>query len=112
MDSVAFIATQGGLIGLEPPGTQQGDLIAIVNGAAYPFVVRVVQGAEFFVLVGPCYVHGAMSKILTQGPEPEMALINRRFSRGRRKQVASRKQVPYQKTIATFRDKVISYIEV
>jgi hypothetical protein len=53
MHAVAFIAIQGGLIGLAPPSTQQGGLIAIVNGLAYPFVVRLVQGAGFYLLRWP-----------------------------------------------------------
>jgi hypothetical protein len=61
MDAVAFIVTQGGLIGLAPPSTQQGDLIAVVNRSAYPFVVPPVQGTGFYLLVGPCYIHGIMN---------------------------------------------------
>ncbi|RDW87387.1 hypothetical protein BP5796_03081 [Coleophoma crateriformis] len=60
MDGVVFIFTHGGLIGLATPGTRRGDLIAIINGAANPFVVRAVPGAHFFRLVGPCYIHGIM----------------------------------------------------
>jgi hypothetical protein len=51
MNSVAFVMTQHGLIGLAPLGTQQGDFIAIISRLAYPFVVRVIEGTEFFVLL-------------------------------------------------------------
>jgi hypothetical protein len=71
MDAVIFIATQGGLIGLAAPSTQQGGLIAIVNGSAYPFAVRPVQGAGFYLLVGPCYIHGIMNGVQYGGQSGE-----------------------------------------
>ena len=75
MHAVAFIATQGGLIGLAPPSTQQGGLVAIVNGSAYPFVVRLVQGAGFYLLVGPCYIHGIMNGVQYGGDASTITLI-------------------------------------
>ncbi|RDW75436.1 hypothetical protein BP6252_06578 [Coleophoma cylindrospora] len=71
MDGIVFFFTQRGLIGLAPPGTRKGDLIAIINGAAYPFVVRAVPGAHFFLLVGPCYTHGIMQGMKYEGEDIE-----------------------------------------
>lgn len=71
MDGVIFIFTHGGLIGLAPPGTRKGDIIAIINGSAYPFVIRTVPGVRFYLLVGTCYVHGVMQGMKYEGEDIE-----------------------------------------
>ena len=75
LDSVMFIVTGKGLIGLAPPGTKRGDLVAIIHGAAYPFIVRSVPGALFYKVVGPCYVHGIMSNVQYDGEPSTITLI-------------------------------------
>ncbi|KAK5662445.1 hypothetical protein OQA88_8356 [Cercophora sp. LCS_1] len=48
--------------GVGPKGMKSdgSDCIAILNGARMPFVVRKVEGADEFQLVGPCYSAGFM----------------------------------------------------
>ena len=75
LDSVVFIVTEKGLIGLAPPSIKRGDLIAIIHGATYPFVVRPVQGTLFYMVVGPCYVHGIMSNVRYEGEPTTITLI-------------------------------------
>lgn len=75
MDSIGFVVTEKGFIGLVPPGTQIGDRVAIISGAAYPFVVRPIPGATFFILVGPCYIQGLMHGMRYEGDPQTISLI-------------------------------------
>jgi hypothetical protein len=78
----SFLVTARGLLALVPPGTQNGDLIVVCEGANVPFVVRKTAPAgteeamsklnlsslqieeptsdQKFEFVGECYVHGRM----------------------------------------------------
>lgn len=63
MNSVSFIVGKQGHMGLAPPGVEAGDLIAVVHGAPYPFVLRRWMGTSFYALVGTCYIHGIMNGV-------------------------------------------------
>jgi hypothetical protein len=59
----SFVITDRGGIGLVPPGTKNGDIIVIFDGARTPFVVRELgmqDERSVFRLIGTCYIHGAM----------------------------------------------------
>ena len=45
-------------LGLVPPETQAGDIIALLQGGRLPFVLRSRGGP--WELIGPCYIHGIM----------------------------------------------------
>lgn len=54
-----------GFMALVPPGTEAGDVIAIIPGVVTPIIVRPhgrleEPGTIVFSLVGECYVHGLM----------------------------------------------------
>lgn len=67
-DHRKFAAIGGGYMGLVPAGTKVGNVIAIIQGAQTPFVLRPlgqVVSEELptrivYELVGECYVHGMM----------------------------------------------------
>ncbi|PVH69290.1 hypothetical protein DL98DRAFT_398707, partial [Cadophora sp. DSE1049] len=53
--------------GLAPPGTQPGDQIAMLSGHRTPFLLRkaphtriVGDTVEYWMVLGPVYVHGIM----------------------------------------------------
>jgi hypothetical protein len=55
--------TKNGYVGLVPPFTIIGDVVAVVVGAQTPFIVRPVHGGareSRYQLVGECYIHGIM----------------------------------------------------
>ena len=56
-----FFVTKSGYVGLAPENTQIGDIKCIFLGAPVPYVLRQHPKYERFELVGPCYLHGAMS---------------------------------------------------
>lgn len=49
-----------GYIGLVPANTEKGDQVAILSGAGTPYVIRKTK-EEKMLLVGECYIHGAMN---------------------------------------------------
>lgn len=53
-----FVATEKGIYGLCPRGTMPGDRVFLLQGAIVPLVLR--PSGEKWVLVGECYIHGAM----------------------------------------------------
>ena len=53
-----FVMTTGGLMALANTSTQPGDLVCVLEGAKFPWIIR-QHGAEYS-LIGDCYVHGAM----------------------------------------------------
>jgi Heterokaryon incompatibility protein (HET) len=55
-----FGITKSGRFTLLPIKTKPGDEIVLINGSAMPHVVRSI-GQDFFVLIGDCYLHGAMN---------------------------------------------------
>jgi len=62
--------TKNGYVGLGPPLSVIGDIVAVVIGAQTPFIVRRVKGtAEMnqFQLVGECYIHGIMDGEALEG---------------------------------------------
>ena len=63
VDNCRFFETERGEPGLGPPGTQHGDVVAVLAGGALPFVLRKshqgVRGIDqLYKLVGECYVEG------------------------------------------------------
>lgn len=59
-----FFISDDGYIGLAPRTTQsegETDVLAFIDGANVPFVLRDVgEDTSDYVLVGPCYIHGLM----------------------------------------------------
>jgi hypothetical protein len=53
-----FFATSEGHMGLGPKSMQPDDLVVILRGAIYPFILRNMEG--YYQLVGTAYVHGIM----------------------------------------------------
>jgi len=50
-----------GFVGVGPPSMQAGDLVCVIYGGSYPFVLRRVAGAEpMFQLIGQAYCDGIM----------------------------------------------------
>ena len=54
----SFAWTENSYMALLPCSTQPGDHIVVFPGHQMPFVIRPVQ--EYYMLIGPCYVHGMM----------------------------------------------------
>jgi hypothetical protein len=62
--------TESGDLGLVPAETRMGDRLVVLFGASVPFVVRKVAAAGpgyRHVIVGSCYVHGAMDGQMVDG---------------------------------------------
>ena len=57
-DRNTLFTLKDGYFGIGPPGTRKGDRLCILLGCEFPLVIR-PQGQQF-VLVGSCYVYGAM----------------------------------------------------
>lgn len=56
-----FGSTHNGYIGMFPLYAQPGDVIAVLFGGAWPFVLRKVPNTvNIYQLVRQCYVHGIM----------------------------------------------------
>ena len=55
-----FCITSKGYMGLFPRGTQLGDQICVFMGAPLPFVLRLQENSDSYLLIGECYVHGLM----------------------------------------------------
>ncbi|KAL8692922.1 MAG: hypothetical protein Q9218_002148 [Villophora microphyllina] len=57
-----FFMSDGGYAGLAPMNTQpETDVLAFINGANVPFVVRDLgEDSSDYLLIGPCYIHGLM----------------------------------------------------
>jgi hypothetical protein len=62
-------------MGLAPPGVKPGDLIAVVHGALYPFVLRPWIGTELYALVWTCYVHGIMKGVQCVNEDSTIQLL-------------------------------------
>lgn len=52
--------TEKGYVGLLPEFGKVGDRVYVFDGCHIPFLLRVVDGAERFRLIGECYVYGIM----------------------------------------------------
>ena len=63
-----FFITEENFIGLARAGTQQGDIIAILDGMRTPFILRRLGNGSDFQLFGPCYLHGAMRREMDSAP--------------------------------------------
>jgi hypothetical protein len=54
----AFCLTDRGRVGLVPPSTREGDIVAISQDGSVPIVLRAVK--DYHVWIGEAYVHGIM----------------------------------------------------
>ena len=57
-----FFLTESGYIGLGPKVTQKGDVVAILIGGPWPFILRLCEASceANYQFLGQCYVHGVM----------------------------------------------------
>ncbi|KAK6374613.1 hypothetical protein LTR64_002725 [Lithohypha guttulata] len=56
-----FGSTKENYLGMFPQFAQKGDMIAVLHGGEFPFVLRRVERQEkMYQLVGQCYLHGLM----------------------------------------------------
>jgi len=58
-----FCVTTGGAIGWVPKTAQSGDRVCFFIECALPYIIR--RDGEGWKLVGDCYMHGLMGKVLT-----------------------------------------------
>lgn len=65
----AFIQAHEGYIGLAPPETRPGDVVAIFLGCSKPLVLRPGQGR--YSIVGESFIYGLGDAIKLLGPLPE-----------------------------------------
>lgn len=64
-----LFATTGGDIGYGPLSCVIGDEVWVLENGRIPFILRPMQDASSFELVGECYVHGIMDgQLLANGP--------------------------------------------
>jgi hypothetical protein len=70
--SRAFFRTREGFLGVCPESANHGDLVALVLGFPLPLVIRPVkhQLRHCYLIVGPCYMPGAMYTELLLGQLP------------------------------------------
>jgi hypothetical protein len=54
-----FFSTRNGRHGLGPSEMLQGDIVAVLYGDRWPFLLRPV-GDEYYRMIGICYVEGIM----------------------------------------------------
>ena len=59
LDNRRFFVTSAGRIGLGPQTMQDDDIISVLYGGKWPFVLRHIGGDEY-EFIGHCYVHGIM----------------------------------------------------
>jgi hypothetical protein len=67
-----FCTTSNGFMGWVPQQAQLGDMLCVFSGSKVPFLLRralferndlpflIRPGAEYFKVIGECYVHGIM----------------------------------------------------
>jgi hypothetical protein len=60
MEGLCFFLTQEGYIGIGPPLMESGDRVCIVFGCPYPVILRKVENASGYRLVGDAYIYGMM----------------------------------------------------
>jgi hypothetical protein len=61
--------TREGLVGLVPLATEVGDIIAVFEGGAVPFVLRgSIERPGMYRLIGGCYLHGMMNGVASRLP--------------------------------------------
>jgi hypothetical protein len=66
------LVSSRGYLGLAPWNTEVGDHIAIFQGAAKPYILRVSE-CNYYGLVGEANVHGIMDgEVMTSEPIIEM----------------------------------------
>lgn len=74
-----FCTTANCFMGLVPQKAQLGDVLCIFSGLEVPFILRrallkhndlpflIRPGAEYFKVIGECYVHGIMEGDFAEG---------------------------------------------
>lgn len=82
--STRIIVTRKGRLGLAPSVSQPGDVVAIIQGARAPFVLRQCDDRRRFHIVGQAYVRNLMSgeALERRGFSFKDFLIYRSHSRG------------------------------
>jgi hypothetical protein len=55
-----YFSTEGGRVGLGPPGTEKGDVVVVFYGSLVRFVLRARSPVEGWILKGEAYVYGLM----------------------------------------------------
>ena len=63
-------------IGWVPETTKQGDLVFLLEGAPFPFIVRKSTTGSAYTIVGDAYVHGIMDGSLWKEKESEMGIYS------------------------------------
>ncbi|KAK6393476.1 hypothetical protein LTR65_002348 [Meristemomyces frigidus] len=53
-----FFTTHNGNIGLGPPGLQLGDLVTVLQGGKWPFILR--PAGDSYKMIGVAYIHSIM----------------------------------------------------
>ncbi|KAG0649579.1 Heterokaryon incompatibility [Hyphodiscus hymeniophilus] len=71
-----FCVSRKGFMGMVPPGTREGDLVAILAGAKTPYVLRKEEKGEAYQLVGECYMDEMMDgEMMRMIPSMEPLII-------------------------------------
>jgi hypothetical protein len=65
-----LLVTESGELGLGPPSTQSGDVVAFIRNTRVPFILRNAQAGRY-TLVGEAYIHGFMHGEILDGDPPE-----------------------------------------
>jgi hypothetical protein len=55
-----FGATEKGYVGMFPRAARAGDLVYVLFGGDFPFLLRKIKRPGHYQLVGQCYIHGIM----------------------------------------------------
>jgi len=58
-----LLVTEGGSVGMAPPGAEKGDIACVLLGCSVPVVLRKSNdgSGEAYKFIGECYIHGIMS---------------------------------------------------
>lgn len=68
MQGKHVVRTQTGYFALVPADTRKGDKLVVLKGGPMPFVLR--PAGKEFMLLGDCYIHGAMKGEAVSGEVP------------------------------------------
>jgi len=70
-----FFITENGHFGLRPPEMLPGDLIYVLRGGRFPFVLCAELAPSEYMLVGDCYLNGFMDSEGMQDFKPLSELV-------------------------------------
>lgn len=57
----SMFITDGGAIGVGPPGLEEGDALCIFYGGSVPYVLRPTSAPDEYTFLGDCYIHRWMN---------------------------------------------------